>query len=127
MSSTPVINSASDIQMDYMKLLVTELRNQNPLEPMDNNQMAQQLAQFSQLQQLESMNSNFADVLAITERSYANSLMGKQVSFMSMNESGEKELTTGTVDKVVAEGAGKIHLMVGSKTVELEDIVSVAD
>jgi len=127
MSSTPVINSASDIQMDYMKLLVTELQNQNPLEPMDNNQMAQQLAQFSQLQQLESMDSNFADVLAVTERSYANSLMGKQVSFMSMNETGEKELTTGTVDKVVAEDGGKILLMVGRETVELSDILSVAD
>ncbi|UCE49041.1 MAG: hypothetical protein JSW47_02645 [Phycisphaerales bacterium] len=127
MSSTPAINSASEIQMDYMKLLVTELQNQNPLEPLDNNQMAAQLAQFSQLQQLESMNSNFASVLAVTERSYANSLMGKQVSFMSPNEAGERELTTGTVDKVITEDDGEILLMVGSKTVELEDILSVAD
>ncbi|UCF14885.1 MAG: hypothetical protein JSW59_15865 [Phycisphaerales bacterium] len=113
--------------MDYMKLLVTELQNQNPLEPLDNNQMAAQLAQFSQLQQLESMNSNFASVLAVTERSYANSLMGKQVSFMSPNEAGERELTTGTVDKVITEDDGEILLMVSSKTVELEDILSVAD
>ena len=127
MSLTPAINSASDIQMDYMKLLVTELRNQNPLEPMDNNQMAAQLAQFSQLQQLESMNSNFASVLAVTERSYANSLMGKQVSFMSLNEAGEKELTTGTVEEVITEDDGRILLMIGSKTTELEDIVSVTD
>jgi flagellar basal-body rod modification protein FlgD len=127
MSSTPVINSASDIQMDYMKLLVTELQNQNPLEPMDNNQMAQQLAQFSQLQQLESLNSSFANVLAVTERSYANSLLGRQVSFMSTNEAGQKELATGTVDKVVGEDDGKMLLMVGSKTVKLPDIVSVAD
>jgi len=127
MSLTPAINSASDIQMDYMKLLVTELRNQNPLEPMDNNQMAAQLAQFSQLQQLESMNSSFASVLAVTERSYANSLMGKQVSFMSLNEAGEKELTTGTVEKVITEEDGKMLLLVGNQTTELEDIVSVTD
>ena len=72
MDSSSIINTASNIQMDYMKLLVTQLQNQNPLEPMDNNQMASQLAQFSQLQQLESMNSNFANVLSTTERNYAN-------------------------------------------------------
>ena len=79
MDSSSAINSASNIQMDYMKLLITQLQNQNPLEPMDNNQMASQLAQFSQLQQLESMNSNFANVLSSTERNYANSLIGKEI------------------------------------------------
>jgi flagellar basal-body rod modification protein FlgD len=63
--------SASDIQMDYMKLLITQLQNQNPLEPLSNNEMASQLAQFSSLQQLESMSSSFADVLVTINRSYA--------------------------------------------------------
>jgi len=74
MSSVSGISTASDIQMDYMKLLIAQLRNQNPLEPLDNNEMASQLAQFSALQQLESMNSSFAEVLTLTNRSYANSL-----------------------------------------------------
>ena len=60
--SVSSIASASDMQMDYMKLLVTQLQHQNPLEPLSNNEMASQLAQFSQLQQLESMNSSFAEV-----------------------------------------------------------------
>ena len=42
------IGSATTQTMDYMTLLITELQNQNPLEPLDNQQMAQQLAQFSQ-------------------------------------------------------------------------------
>jgi flagellar basal-body rod modification protein FlgD len=113
--------------MDYMKLLVTELQNQNPLEPMDNNQMAAQLAQFSQLQQLEGMNSNFASVLAVTEKSYANSLIGKQVSFSVRNEYGENELITGTVDEVNIDNDGKIQLTVGDKTTELKDILSVTN
>lgn len=127
MSSIQAINSASDIQMDYMKLLVTELRNQNPLEPLDNNQMASQLAQFSQLQQLESMNSNFASVLAISELSYANTLIGKQVSFMAKTESGEKELISGSVEKVTTDDDGKTVLTVGDKTPALEDIISVTN
>ena len=94
-------SSASQIQMDYMKLLVTQLQNQNPLEPMDNSEMASQLAQFSQLSQLESINSSFAEVLSTTNRSYANSLLGKNVTFYSQNEStGDLEKKVGSVDSV---------------------------
>jgi len=93
--------SASNIQMDYMKVLIAQLQNQNPLEPMDNNEMASQLAQFSQLQQLESMNSNFAQILAITNRSYANSLIGKEVTFFAQDtETGELVQKEGTVNEV---------------------------
>jgi len=111
--------------MDYMKLLVTELQNQNPLEPLDNNQMASQLAQFSQLQQLESMDSNFASILAVSERTYANTLIGKEVSFMSETQTGTKELTSGTVDEVITNVDGEIILAVGNHTATLRDIMSV--
>ena len=93
--------SASDIQADYMKLLVTQLQNQNPLEPMSNNEMASQLAQFSSLQQLESMNSSFADVLVTINRNYANSLLGKNITFYARDEmSGVLDKVVGTVDSV---------------------------
>lgn len=77
------VQSASNIQMDYIKLLVVQLQNQNPLEPLDNNEMASQLAQFSQLQQLESLNESFQEVLTNTQLSYASSLIGKQVAFFN--------------------------------------------
>ncbi|MHC4071564.1 MAG: flagellar hook assembly protein FlgD [Planctomycetota bacterium] len=127
MASVSGINSASDIQMDYMKLLVTELQNQNPLEPLDNNQMAAQLAQFSQLQQIESMNSSFASVLAVTELSYASSLIGKEVSFMSETSTGNEAVTNGIVEEVINNGDGKITLSVGNQTLALEDVMSVKD
>ena len=93
--------SATNIQMDYMKVLIAQLQHQNPLEPMNNNEMASQLAQFSQLQQLESMNSNFAQILAITNRSYANSLIGKEVTFFAQDmETGELVQKVGIVDEV---------------------------
>ncbi len=125
MNSTSAINTTSDIQMDYMKLLVTELRNQNPLDPLDNNQMASQLAQFSQLQQLESMNSNFANILAVNERTYANALIGKDVSFMTEKSDGTKELANGIVDEVISNNGGDILLTIGNHTATLRNIVSV--
>ena len=125
MDSSSVINSASNIQMDYMRLLITQLQNQNPLEPMDNNEMASQLAQFSQLQQLESMNSNFANVLSATERNYANSLIGKEISFASENETGGRDITSGIVEEVINNVDGEIILVTGDHVVALDGVISV--
>jgi len=119
------IASASDIQTDYMKLLVAQLQNQNPLEPMDNNEMASQLAQFSELQQLESINARFADVLASATRGYANSLIGKQVSyFLTDASTGLLQKQSDIVDEVYYGGNGEMVLMVGRRSLGLE---SVAD
>ncbi len=125
MNPSSTINSASNIQMDYMKLLITQLQNQNPLEPLDNSEMASQLAQFSQLQQLESMNTSFAKVLAATERSYANSLIGKEVSFTSQTEEGTEDITSGIVEQVINNVDGKIMLVAGNQTFVLEDVIAV--
>ena len=125
MYSVSTASSASAIQMDYMKLLIAQLQNQNPLEPLDNNEMASQLAQFSQLQQIESMNSNFAKVLAAVEHTYANSLIGKNVSFGTENEAGETDIVTGTVEEVYNDVNCEIYLMVGQYILGLEDIISV--
>jgi len=92
--------------MDYMKLLVEQLKNQNPLEPLDSNDMASQLTQFSQLQQLEQANTNlgalkssFEGILAATNRSYANSLIGKTVTFFTEDEqTGQLTKEKGVVD-----------------------------
>ena len=125
MDSPSVINSASNIQMDYMNLLITQLRNQNPLEPLDNNQMASQLAQFSQLQQLESMNTSFASVLETTERTYANSLIGKEVAFAMETDTGAQQIVSGTVQEVYNNVEGEILLAVADQRVALEDVISV--
>ena len=125
MASMSEITSASNIQMDYMNLLITQLQNQNPLEPLDNNEMAAQLAQFSQLQQLESMNTSFSDVLATTELSYANSLLGKEIAFMAPNETGATDATSGVVEHVYNNIDGEILLGVGTHTLALQDVISV--
>lgn len=125
MSESSAISSVSNTQMDYMKLLITELQNQNPLEPMDNSEMASQLAQFSQLQQLESMNSNFASVLATTERTYAGSLIGKEISFMTQTTDAAQEITSGIVQEVHNDVDGEILLSVGDFTIGLDDVLTV--
>jgi len=78
------IQSAGSMRTDYMQLMVTQLQHQNPLEPMSNQEMTAQLAQFTQLEQLESLNQSFEQVLEKTQLDYANSLIGKPITFFDM-------------------------------------------
>ena len=46
---------------DFLNLLVTQLRYQNPLDPMDNTEFVAQLAQFSSLEQMSNLNTAFTN------------------------------------------------------------------
>ena len=105
MDSSLQTQNSTNIQMDYMKLLVTQLQNQNPLEPMDNNDMSAQLTQFSQLEQLEAMSKNFASVLSSMERSYSGSLLGKHVNFTADDGYGRAVEKTAVVDEILLDNA----------------------
>jgi len=119
------IAAASSLQVDYMKLLTTQLQNQNPLEPMDNSDMTAQLTQFSQLSQLETMNSSFADVLKTIQQEHATSLIGKNVSFIGETSDGSIDLITGKVEQI-ANKDGEVLLGIGDYTLTLDDIIGVS-
>ena len=125
MISTLSTSTASDIQTDYMKLLITQLQNQNPLEPLDNDEMASQLAQFSQLQQLQTMNNSFSGVLSSVEKNYASSLLGKEVSFLVETETGAIEPQNGIVEQVYYSVDGETSLKIDDKIIGLEEVLSV--
>jgi flagellar basal-body rod modification protein FlgD len=66
-----------------MKLLIAQLQNQDPLNPMDNQEFAVQLAQFNSLQQLIGLNEkldNLASQQGIASQFNSTALIGKQVS-----------------------------------------------
>lgn len=78
--------SAGDLRTDFLNLMVAQMRNQNPLEPLDNSQMTTQLAQLSQLEQLENLNSQFAQALASQRLAQASDLLGKDITFRDEND-----------------------------------------
>jgi len=116
---------ASELQMNFMNLLVTQLKNQNPMEPMDSQDMSAQLAQFSELEQLEAMNNSFGKVLESVQRDYASSLIGKDVSFNAEASDGSEESASGTVDEVIMDAEGEIELVIGDQRIGLADVLSV--
>ena len=69
-------------QEDFLNLFVTQMRYQNPLDPIDNNQMATQMAQFSSLEALNNMNTilgNIAGYQASMNSFQGVGLIGKKV------------------------------------------------
>ncbi|HUT02235.1 MAG TPA: flagellar hook capping FlgD N-terminal domain-containing protein [Phycisphaerae bacterium] len=123
MAVSSVTPTAATIGADYMKLLVTQLQNQNPLEPMDNNEMASQLAQLSSLDQLENMNRTFQEVLASQQRLQATALIGKQVAYLP---EGATDVVTGRVEAVSVLDTG-VRLTVGDSTIDLNAVQSIRD
>ncbi|MCD6116525.1 flagellar hook assembly protein FlgD, partial [bacterium] len=67
----------------FLQLLVTQLKNQDPLQPMDNTQFVAQLAQFSSLEQVQNLNglmSQNNDLTLSVHNALMTNLIGKVVS-----------------------------------------------
>jgi flagellar basal-body rod modification protein FlgD len=60
----------------FLQLLTTQLKNQNPLDPLDTNQFTQQLVQFSQVEQQMNMNSQLTTLIALQKSTQATSALG---------------------------------------------------
>lgn len=99
----------------FLQLLVTQMRYQDPLNPMDNQEMLAQLAQFTALEQMN-------NVAQVTEKQYANSLVGKYVEYLHTDaETGQSGYLINKVDYAKIEG-NTILIGVGGIEVELSQI-----
>jgi len=73
-------------QEDFLTLMITQFKNQDPFEPMDNGQFLGQLAQFSTVNGIESLNSSFANLsgaMLDEQALQASNLVGRSVLAMS--------------------------------------------
>lgn len=104
----------------FMKLLVTQMQYQDPLNPMDNSQMIAQLAQFSALEQM-------MNVAQANQRQLANSMIGKYVEYLYKDETtGKSDYYTGKVDYATITGDTPM-LGIGDKEVKLTDVYQIFD
>lgn len=84
-------------QSDFLKLLVTQLRHQDPLNPLDQQQQLAQLAQFSMVEGVEQLNQNFRDMLQLQLLGQGSQLLGKSVQYQS---AATGETQTGVVTQL---------------------------
>ncbi|MBC3955128.1 flagellar hook assembly protein FlgD [Pseudomonas triticifolii] len=93
----------------FLQLLVTQMKNQNPLDPQDNTQFVAQLAQFSSLESMQNLTST-VDSIATSYKSsqalQASSLVGRSVII----ESGSTTVDTakGMTGSIVVPGASSV-------------------
>jgi flagellar basal-body rod modification protein FlgD len=81
----------------FMKLLVTQLRNQDPSSPMDTNQMISQQTQLAMMEQVTNQTTTANENFSLQMRIAAANLVGKQVSYTDAT-SGKS--VTGTASAV---------------------------
>ncbi|WNN46029.1 MULTISPECIES: flagellar hook assembly protein FlgD [Winslowiella] len=61
-SSSSTASSASDLQSNFLTLLVTQLKNQDPTNPMENNELTTQLAQINTVSGIEKLNTTLGSI-----------------------------------------------------------------
>lgn len=64
---------------DFLKLLITQLQNQDPTSPMEDTQFISQMAQFSSLEQMTNMSESFSKLATMMNSQEALSAVGKTV------------------------------------------------
>jgi flagellar basal-body rod modification protein FlgD len=102
---------------NFIELMIAELSNQDPLNPMENSDILQQVSQIREIDATDHLTKTLDSVLTGQNLSSASSLIGKQVEALSDLGSNIE----GTVDSVtIADGVVKIH--VGQQTVSLSNL-----
>jgi flagellar basal-body rod modification protein FlgD len=107
-------------QNDFLKLLVTQLTSQDPLNPQKDTEFIAQMAQFSALEQSKAMQSDIAQLRTEQEFLQANSLLGRAVEL----QTGQDTSTTGTVSAVTVE-AGTPKLVVNGQAYDLSQLLTI--
>src|SRR5580704_3850411 len=97
-SSTGAASGPS--QPDFMKLLMAQMKNQDPTNPTSANDYVTQMAQFSSVQGITQLNQSITSLLALQGLTQGVSLIGKTVAYT--NAAGKT--MSGTVGSVVMVG-----------------------
>jgi flagellar basal-body rod modification protein FlgD len=85
-SGNDALSSLSSNFGDFLKLLMTQLQNQDPTSPLDTNQFTSQLVEFSSVEQQINTNSSLTTLIGLTQAGevmQSSAMVGKQVSVTS--------------------------------------------
>ncbi len=106
----------------FLKLFTVQLKNQDPLNPMDASAFTAQMAQFSSLEQLYNVNTNLENLLSSQNTLLQNlsvNLIGKTVAL--------QDGSSGQVTGVNFEGKDTTIILENNKTVLLTEIKKISN
>ena len=108
---------------DFLKLLISELQNQDPLDPMDNSEMVQQIGQIREIGATDQLTKTLSSLSSSQELVTASSLIGKTVEGLAEDSSA----VDGIVDRITVETSDEndtrtVKVHVGGKTMDIKNI-----
>jgi len=112
-TTTATVNagtSSQDLEDQFLQLLVAQLRNQDPLSPMENEEFVSELAQLQALDQQEQLTQMNSELLLQSSISTGAALIGKQVTGVA-TINGQSAQASGIVQSVRVEGGNVVYLM----------------
>ena len=115
-------DQVSKTQVDYqsfLKLLVAQMKNQDPTNPMDSTQYMAQLAAFSQVEQSVQMNTKLDQMLQSSTLEQAASIIGRTVT-------SADGVTTGKVEEVRLVSNGIVAVLEGGAEVTVGPGVKIS-
>ncbi len=114
------LSRASLTSDQFLKILVTELTSQDPLEPMDNSEFVQQLVGLQSLEQTAALTDSLKSFESYLQMSSASALIGKTVKGLGPDGTP----VSGVVSRVLMEG-GQVSVMVGSSRLPVSSVTEI--
>ncbi|MDR1615725.1 MAG: hypothetical protein LBR98_01700 [Syntrophomonadaceae bacterium] len=120
-------------QEDFLKLLVTQLQNQDPLNPQSDREFIAQMASFSSLEQMKNLNASFNELsyqigdvmIPNLMLQQSSALIGREVSYINPEPTGEDDIIlSGTVQSVVLID-GVPYCVVNGQNISMESMLSI--
>ena len=108
-------------QNQFLQLLVTEMKNQDPTQPTDETQTLSQLAQFSSLEQMTNLNQTMTQGNTYSQITQGASLIGKTVTTSGSSTAAGM---SGVVSAVTIN-SGKTYLEVGGQSVDASTVTQI--
>lgn len=105
----------------FLQLLVAQLQNQDPLDPVSDRDFINQLATLNTVQGIQSLNANFSEMLKLQQLTQGADLIGKTVTYAPP---GGGDPRSGTVSAVSVQD-GSYVLNIGSDKVALSQVQNV--
>jgi flagellar basal-body rod modification protein FlgD len=121
---SPQASQSSNIGIeDFLKILTSQLNNQDPLKPVDNQEFVAQIAQFATLEQSRQLNAKIDSLLSVQSSTQSIGLLGRTVDFTQSGQtlsgkvtglalaSGQPMLSITTASGSVTDGVGMSQLV----------------
>ena len=121
-SAAVASTTAKSVTLNYnqfLQLLMTEMKNQDPTQPMDPTQQLSQLASFSAVEQQVQTNSTLTSLLNTTAISQAESAVGRTVTSADGTASG-------TISSVTINASGSTATLTNGQTLTLGNGVTIS-